>query len=80
MFKAYRYMLQMNVQQLFRIHESLYSSRYKCKFKQIYARINLKSMCISITEVKPWNYFDNSLNSCKNVHIISKCVILLNVE
>ena len=33
MFKAYRYMLPMNVQQLFRIHESRYSSRHKCKFK-----------------------------------------------
>ena len=80
MFKAYRYMLQMNVQQLFRIYESLYSSRYKCKFKQIYARTNLKSMCIYVTGVKPWNYLDNSLNSCKQIHIISKCVILLNVE
>ena len=32
MLKAYRYMLPMNVQKLFRIHESRYSSRHKCKF------------------------------------------------
>jgi len=36
MFKAYCYILPMNVQQLFRIHESRYSSRHICKFKQIY--------------------------------------------
>ena len=44
MFRAYRYTLPMNVQ-LFRIHEPLYSSRHTCKFKQTYARTNLKSMC-----------------------------------
>ena len=33
MFKAYHYILPMNVQKLFRIYESLYSSRHKCKFK-----------------------------------------------
>ena len=43
MFKAYRYILPMNVQQLFRIHESRYSSRHKCKSKQIYVRTNLKT-------------------------------------
>ena len=32
MFKAYRYMLPINVHKLFRIHESRYSSRQKCKF------------------------------------------------
>ena len=40
MLKAYRYILPMNVQKLFRIHESRYSSRHKCKFKQIYVRTN----------------------------------------
>ena len=73
MFKAYRYILPMNVQKLFRIHDSRYSSRYKCKFKQIYIRTNLKSMCISVTGVKLWNSFDNSLISCKNVHHFKKC-------
>ena len=42
MFKAYCYILPMNVQKLFKIHESRYSSRHKCKFKQIYVRTNLK--------------------------------------
>ena len=51
MFKAYPYILPMNVQQLFRIHESRYSSRHKCKFKQIYVRTNLKNRCISVTGV-----------------------------
>ena len=73
MFKAYRYILPMNVQKLFRIHDSRYSSRYKCKFKQIYIRTNLKSMCISVTGIKLWNSFDNSLISCKNVHHFKKC-------
>ena len=73
MFKAYRYMLPMNVQQLFRIHESRYSSRHKCKFKQIYVRTNLKkSMCNSVTGVKRWNSVDNSLISCKNNYHFKK--------
>ena len=72
MFKAYRYMLPMNVQKLFRIHESRYSSRHKCKFKQIYACTNLKNMCISVTGVKLWNSLDNSLISCKNVYHFKK--------
>ena len=42
MFKAYRYTLPMNVQQLFRIHESLYTSRHKYTLKQIYTRTTLK--------------------------------------
>ena len=45
MFKAYRYILPMNVQILFRIHESQYTSRHKCKFKQIYVRTYLK-ICV----------------------------------
>ena len=49
-----------------------YSSTHKCKFKQIYVRTNLKSMCISVTGVKLWNYLDNSLISCKNVHHFKK--------
>ena len=44
MLKAYRYILPMNVPKLFRIHESQYSSRHKCKFKQIYERTNLKNV------------------------------------
>ena len=36
----------------FRIHESLYKSRHKCKFKQTNACTNLTSMCVSITGVK----------------------------
>ena len=63
MFKAYRYILPMNVHKLFRIHESRYSSRHKCKFKQIYVCTNLKNMCISVTGVKLWNTLDNSLIS-----------------
>ena len=80
MFKGYRYILPMNVQKLFRIYESRYSSRHKCKFKQIYVRTNLKNMCISVTGVKLWNTLDNSLISCKNVHHFKKCytVRLLN--
>ena len=77
MFKAYRYMLPMNVHKLFRIHESRYSSRHKCKFKQIYVRTNLKSLCISVTGVKLWNSLDNSLISCKII-IISKSVIQID--
>ena len=73
MFKAYRYILPMNVQKIFRIHESRYSSRYKCRFKQIYICTNLKYMCISVTGVKLWNTLDNSLISCKNVHHLKKC-------
>ena len=73
MFKAYRYILPLNVQKLFRIHESRYSSRHKCKFKQIYIRTNLKSMCISVTGVTLWKTLDNSLISCKNVHHLKKC-------
>ena len=72
MFKAYRYMLPMNVQKIFRIHESRYSSRHKCKLKHIYVRPNLKSMCISVTGVKLWNSLDNSLISCKNVYHFKK--------
>ena len=73
MFKAYHYILPMNVQKLFRIHESRYSSRHKCQFKQICVRTNLKNMCISVTGVKLWNTLDNSLISCKNVHHFKKC-------
>ena len=65
MFQAYRYILPMNVQKLFRIHESRYSSWHKCKFKQIYLRTNLNNMCISVTGVKLWKTLDNSLISCK---------------
>ena len=72
MFKAYRYILPMNV------HKSRYSSRHKCKFKQIYVCTNLKSMCISVTGVKLWLTLDNSLISCKNVHHFKKCCTLLN--
>ena len=75
MFKAYRYILPMNVQKLFRIHESRYSSRHKCKFKQIYVRTNLKSMCISVTGVKLWNTLHNSLISCKNVRLLNSYVL-----
>ena len=42
MFKAYLYILPMNVHKLFRIHVSRYSCRHKCKFKQIYVCTNLK--------------------------------------
>ena len=72
MFKAYRYILPMNVQKLFRIHEARYSCRHKCKFKQIYVCTNLKNMCISVTGVKLGNTLDNSLISCKNVHHFKK--------
>ena len=80
MFKAYRYMLPMNVQKIFRIHESRYSSRHKCKFKQIYVRTNFKSMCISVTGVKLWKSLDNSLISYTNVYHFKKRYIdrLLN--
>ena len=61
MFKAYRYILPINVQTIFRIHESRYSSRHICKFKQIYVCTNLKNMCISVIEVTLWNTLDNSL-------------------
>ena len=77
MFEAYYYILPMNVQKLFKIHDSRYSSRHKCKFKQIYVRTNLKSMCISVTAVKLWNSLDNSWSSCKNF-IISKSVIQID--
>ena len=77
MFKAYHYMLPMNVQPLFRIYESLYSSRHKYKFIQIYACTNLKSMCISVTGVKLWNYLDIVLITCKK-NIISESVIQIN--
>ena len=73
MFKAYHYILPMNVQKLFKIHDSRYSSRYKCQFKQIYVRTNLKSMCIYVTGVKLWNSFDDSLISCKKIHHFKKC-------
>ena len=73
MFKEYRYVLPMNVQKIFRIHESRYSSRHKCKFKQLYVHTNLINMCISVTGVKLWNTLDNSLISKK--FIISKSVI-----
>ena len=73
MFKAYRYILPMNVHKIFRIHESRYSSRHKCKFKQIYVRINFKIMCISVTGVKLWNALNNSLISCKKCHHFKKC-------
>ena len=73
MFKAYRYILPMNVHKLFGIHESRYSSRHKCKFKQIYVRTNFKNMCISVTGVKLWNTLDNSLISCKTIHHFKKC-------
>ena len=74
MFMAYRYMLPMNVQQLFRIHESRYSSRDKCKFKQIYVCTNLK-VCVFLLlhGVKLWNSLDNSLISCKKFHHFKKC-------
>ena len=73
MFKAYRYILPMNVQNLFKIHESRYSPRHKYKFKQIYVRTNFKIMCISVTGVKLWNSLDNSLICCINVHHFKKC-------
>ena len=73
MFKAYRYILPINVQKLFRIHESRYSSRHECKFKQIYVRTNLNSICISVTGAKLWNTLDNSMISCKNIHHFKKC-------
>ena len=72
MFKAYRYILPMNVHKLFRIHEARYSCRHKCKFKQIYVYTNFKNMCISVTGVKLGNTLDNSLISCKNVHHFKK--------
>ena len=30
-------------------------------------------MCVSVTGVKLWNSLDNSLISCKNVHLFKKC-------
>jgi len=45
MFKAYHYILPMNVHKLFRIHESRYSTRHNCTFKQIYVRTNFK-ICV----------------------------------
>ena len=80
MFKAYHYILPMNVQQLFRIHESRYSSRHKCKLKQIYVRTNLQNMCISVTGVTLLNTLDNSMINCKKIHHFKKCftVRLLN--
>ena len=68
MFKAYRCILPMNVQFVFKTHKSRYLSRHECKFKQIYVRTNLKSTCISVTGIKLWNSLDNSLISYKNVH------------
>ena len=50
------------------IHESRYSSKHKCKFKQIYVRTNFKSMCISVTGVKLWNSFDNSETIFANIN------------
>ena len=73
MFKAYCYILPMNVQNNFKIYESRYSSRHTCNFKQIYVRTNLKSMRISVTGVKLWNCLDNLLINCKNVRYFKKC-------
>ena len=67
----------MNVQKLFRIQESRYSSRHKCNFKQIYVRINFKNMCISVTGVKLWHTLDNSLVNVK-MFTISKSVLQID--
>ena len=63
----------MDVHKIFRLHESRYSSRHKCKFKQIYVRTNLKNMCFSVNVVKLGNTLDNSLISSKNVHRFKRC-------
>ena len=72
LFKAFHYFLPINVQQLFRIYESVYSTRHKCKFIQNHARTSLKSMCISVKGVKLWNSLDSSLISCRNIHKFKK--------
>ena len=64
MFKAFNNILPLNVPQFFSIYKSVYSTRQECNFIQKYARISLKSMCISIRGVKLWNALDSSLFSC----------------
>ena len=65
MFKAFHNLLPVNVQQLFSIYESAYTTRQNCHFKHYYSRTTLKGMCISITGVKLWNSLDNSLKNCR---------------
>ena len=72
LFREFHYLLPINLQQLFRIYESVYSTRHKCKFIQNYARSSLKSMCISVKGVKLWNSLDSSLISCRNIHQFKK--------
>ena len=72
MFKAFHNLLPVNVQQLFSIYESAYTTRQNCHFKHYYSRTTLKGMCISITGVKLWNSLDNSLKNCRNVHLFKK--------
>ena len=72
MFKAFHNLLPVNVQQLFSIYESVYTTRQNCHFKHYNSRTTLKGMCISITGVKLWNSLDNSLKNCRNVHLFNK--------
>ena len=55
MIKAFHNLLPVNVQQLFSIYESAYTTRQNCNFKHYYSRTTLKGMCIYITGVKLWN-------------------------
>ena len=69
MFKGFHNLLLDNLQQFFSVYESAYTTRQNCHFKHYYSRTTLKGMCISITGVKLWNSFDNSLENCRNVHL-----------
>ena len=44
MFKAFHNVLPVNVQQLFSMYESAYTTRHNCKFKHYYSRTTLKGI------------------------------------
>ena len=73
MFKAKNKLLPHNLQQFFATkYDSMHVTHQSKQIKYEYARTTLKSMYISVYEVKLWNSYDENITSAATVQTLIK--------
>ena len=73
MYKAHRKLLPNNLLLLISLDSDRgHITRQNNTFKQLFARITLKSQCISVQGIKLWNSLENSIKSANNILMFRK--------
>ena len=73
--------LPIQLQNRFTIYTTTRSTRCTNTFVMVQARANIKTMCLSVYDVKLWNCLSNNLRDCNSVIIFKnnskECFILI---